>query len=274
MGFNESGVQRPERNQAVELSGVLFCFSKPELDVVSFETELGLRIEGVLVEASTEDSFIFRFPAYAPYNGRDQKTPFFVLKPLDHSPAIPIVDSWASPDLTFSRQLAAQCKQWFSLEMHDSLGLDHMNRIDLFNQCLESVLRVIHPALCYFPHCDALMATPDLLDGLGGADPHLLIAMVSLGKDPIHEGSHFRTVGLFSLGLSDFRFSGECVLSLEDQAELLWNYAYSAYQNGDVYRDGSYILGPDGPQSFVCERSRPGGEGTAVMISVLCNSNK
>lgn len=272
MGFNESSVQRPERNLAVGLSGVMYCLSKPDLDISAFETELQLRLEDCVVENTSDNSWIFRFPAYAPFNGRDQKTPYFVLKPLPEKPEFASVALGASPDLTFSRQLANQCQSWFSFEECDSIGLDHMNRLHLFNQCLESIARVVHPILCYFPQSQALWPTPDLLEGLGGDNPHLLAAVVSLVASP-NDSTTFQTLGLASLGLSDFRFTSPGELSDNDQAELLWNYAYSAYQNGDVWRTGSWILGPHGPQSYLCERSRPGGEGTPVMITV-CNSNK
>lgn len=263
---NDLERQKPVRNRAREFHGYFFHLSAPMWNELDFETELALRLNGAEISFNAETEILFHFPQYAPFNGSGGKVPYYSLTILSNPPSLPESQFLIPPDLSVTRQLIQQCGGWIAFEEHDALELDHMNRIHLFNQWLISAVRVLNPFSTYCSESDEFYSTPEIIEALGGDSPHILQGIVALKKSAPGVIPAVLTCGMASVGLPEFRVLESEGLAEGEVADLLWNYAYSTYQNGDIWRTGSPIMGPREGERWYCTRSEVEHSGT-VMIT-------
>lgn len=244
-----------EKNRPGILAAKLLFRAKPEISREALLTEIGLHFkEFSFLEVS--NGIAYEFPEYAPLNGKEKTAPgCHLVMPEDEIVAIDVGESAHAQNWTWPEgsQIARECTYELAVWDHNSLGLDHMNRLNLFNCFLMATIRALSPLAVYSLSGNRLLHPGDLVQALGGQNPHILEAVVNLRIFPGSATQNMDTLGMYALGLPDFSMEFESILANE-YAMQLWNYCYTVYQNGDMLLTGHSLPGLLPQQRMQCTR--------------------
>ncbi|RYU76706.1 DUF4261 domain-containing protein [Hymenobacter persicinus] len=152
---------------------------------------------------------------------------------------------------------AVACRYEVLLSDFMTRQLDYKSRLMLFMNFLTAVTKAMNPQVVYALGAQKLIAPADLVDSWENSEKRALHGLVNVRLFNVSNGVEgetiLDTVGLYLLGLPDFqiRFTH---LDESEVGQLLWNYAYYTYEQGDVITDGSTIQGLTPGSKWKCER--------------------
>lgn len=131
--------------------------------------------------------------------------------------------------------------------------LEYKQRLDQFMKFLVAVTRTLQPQAIYSVSAQKLIDPAALLNSWDEQRRENLFGVVNVrlfrigGKDWIL----MDTIGLSHFGLPDF----QVLYFPTDEskiAQLLWNYAYYIFENGDVIKDGHTLPGLQPDSKWTC----------------------
>lgn len=156
-----------------------------------------------------------------------------------------------------ANETARNCK--FGLIVSDMLTrtMNYQQRLDLFMKVLVAVTKATNPHAIYCITSKKLLNPDKLVQCWDGEEREVLTALVNVRLFTITNSETpqilMDTVGLSCLGLPDFQILHKP--SNESQlAQLLWNYAYYIFDNGDIIEDGNTVEGLVPGSKWKCER--------------------
>ena len=158
---------------------------------------------------------------------------------------------------TNANETARQCKYEILVSDFMTRALDYKTRLDLFMNFLVAVTKATNPQVIYSVSSQKLIEPASLIKNWDGQEKELLLGTANVRLFNISNSDTgdilMDTVGLSYLGLPDFqlRFSG---LIESKVAELLWDYAYYIFEQGDIIESGNTLLGLEPNSKWKCER--------------------
>ena len=231
---------------------------KPKIDSDKIFLELQIKYKNV-VNNSSEDTIMFAFPDFE-----------IVLKDAKF-PAQSIV-AFTNENLPLALPEEAFRQNWHWKEANDeskkcnfevmvsdfmSSTLDYKQRLPLYIDFLEAVVKVMKPKIIYSVYGQKLLKTSDFLYELKHGGFHVLEAICNVRMFNITGSKEqeiiMDTTGLNAIGLPELQIQFD-KFDPSKIANLLWTYAYYLYENGDVLEDGNTIEGIQEGSKWICRR--------------------
>lgn len=266
---------RPPKNIAAPLSAKFFFRDFPEHDPAVFLTELGMHFQQPELVTDEEYMKLVQVHDYRQILQKDQPTPGITLL-MPEMQGISLTETALEQCRNWpeASSVLKNCEYEVGVMDFESLQMDHMNRLHLFNCAMISLIRATNPDVVYFPGAEKICNPPDLLQELGGEGPHLLAAAVHIRKHDLADGAIILdTVGMHTLGLTDFQIRANPQKDLNAVANLLWNFCYLVYQHGDHLITGHALQGLAGTGRWHCTRENAWQGPERVNISLLPEAN-
>lgn len=160
-------------------------------------------------------------------------------------------------DWAEANDTAQQCRHELLVTDFMTRNLPYKARAEMFCNFLVAVTKALQPQAIYSASAQKVMSPDDLIAYWDTPEKAHLNALANVRLYTVGEGEPkellMDTVGLYSLGLADFqiRFTE---YPENDMAQLLWNYAYYLYENGDLIENGNTIAGLGEGSKWLCER--------------------
>lgn len=150
--------------------------------------------------------------------------------------------------------------------------LEYKQRLNLYLNFLVSVIKATDPEVVHAVQGQKLIDPQKLVKDWDEPAKEILHTLFNVRLFNITGGDKtdllMDTVGLNTIGLPDFqvRFS---TFDPSEIANLLWNYAYYVYDNGDVIQNGNTLEGLVSGSKWKSERIIPAMQPERVVINVL-----
>ncbi|MTG98705.1 MULTISPECIES: DUF4261 domain-containing protein [Myroides] len=151
-----------------------------------------------------------------------------------------------------------ECHYALSISDFMSRGLEPRVRIVLIQQMLLALIKVSKPEVLVSIHGEKLIDPEvfahDCLDpNYVGLDLLVNVRLFNI-ENPEYKQFLMDTIGLHSLGMSDFEIFFDEEENLNAIAGRLWDYAYYIMQAGDVIEDGHTIQGLEEDSKWLCQK--------------------
>ena len=252
----------------------LLFANKPNLDTDKILVEVKKYFANV-ENQSKDNTLIFSFPDFQ-IELADAKIPAqcLVAIPDEKYPDIEI------PDVAFqqnwhwqeAKETAKSCKYELLVTDVMTRTLEYKQRLLLFMNFIVAVTKAIKPDVVYSVYGQKLIKPSDLIEIWDKEEKPLLYGICNVrlyNLTDIHE-LLMDTVGLNSIGLPDFqiKFKG---YEVNEIAELLWNYAYYIYEQGNVIENGNTLEGIVSGTKWKCERQLSLVDHERIVINVQPN---
>lgn len=268
----EPAVERLENYPEILVTKLLFV-NKPAINADKILAELKKYVDNV--EHSQMDSAcMFAFPdfrvEFADAAGRAQCV---VLLPED-KPGVEIPEEAFQQNWHWeeANETAEKCRYELLVTDMMTRTLEYKQRLNLYLNFLVAVIKATNPEVVYAVPGQKLIDPKKLINSWDKPTKEILHALFNVRLFRI-EGDDktdllMDTVGLNTIGLPDFqvRFS---TLDPSNIANLLWNYAYYVYDNGDVIENGNTLEGLVSGSKWKSERIIPAMQPERVVINVL-----
>ncbi|WP_025142062.1 DUF4261 domain-containing protein [Pedobacter jeongneungensis] len=250
----------PLENFPELLSAKLLFIEKPNLD--SNQLLAGVKKHFANVEHSfSENTFIFSFPDHTiqladaiipaqctimiPDQGKSEV----------ELPEAAFQQNWHWPE---ANQIAKNCTYEILVTDFMSRTLPYKERLNLFMDFLVLVIKVIGPNAVYSSPAQKILNPQNIIsiwdtDKIQTLNAICNVRLYNISSTPNDKELLMDTIGLHTIGLPDFqiRFSAA---NENEMANLLWTYAYYAYEYGDVILDGNTLEGLKAGSKWKCEK--------------------
>lgn len=252
----------------------LLFADKPNLDAEKIFKEVKKYIANA-ENPSKAKALMFAFPDFQ-IELADAKIPAqcLVAIPDEKYPDIEIPNvafqqNWHWPE---ANDMAKACKYELIVTDFMTRPLGYKKRLPLFMNFLVAVTKATNPQVIYSVYGQKLIKPNDLIDIWDGDEKQLLygICNVRLYKLTDINELLMDTVGLNSIGLPDLqiKFKG---YEANEIANLLWNYAYYIYEQGDVIENGNTLEGIVSGSKWKCERQASLLDNDRIVVNVQPN---
>ncbi len=241
------------------LSAKLLFFEKPILTTDKILDELKLYFANV-ENPGSDNALLFFFPDIG-IELEDTTIPAqcTIFIPDDTSPEVEITEEAFQQNWHWknANETAKKCKYEILVFDFMTRTLDYKTRLDLFMNFLVAVSKATNPQVIYSINSQKLIEPNSLVNSWDGQKKETLFGSINVRLFNITNSDTkeilMDTVGLSVLGLPDFqlRFSS---LNESKVAELLWDYAYYIFEQGDIIEDGNTLLGLEPNSKWECER--------------------
>ena len=252
----------------------LLFVDKPNLDTDKIFEEVKKYFINV-ENPSKENALIFSFPDFQ-IELADAKIPAqcLVAIPDENYPDIEI------PDVAFQQnwhwqeanETAKSCKYELLVTDFMTRTLEYKQRLLLFMNFVVAVAKATKPDVVYSVYGQKLIKPTDLLEIWDKDEKPLLYGICNVRLYNLTDINELLmdTVGLNSIGLPDFqiKFKG---YEANEIAQLLWNYAYYIYEQGDVINNGNTLEGIVSGTKWKCERQLSFTDHERIVINVQPN---
>ncbi|QDW27861.1 DUF4261 domain-containing protein [Pedobacter sp. KBS0701] len=250
----------PLENFPELLSAKLLFIEKPNLD--GNQLLAGVKKHFAKVEHSfSENTFIFSFPDHTiqladaiipaqctmmiPNQGRSEV----------ELPEAAFQQNWHWPE---ANQIAKNCTYEILVTDFMSRTLPYKERLNLFMDFLVEVIKVTEPNAVYSSPAQKILNPGNIIsiwdtDKIQTLNAICNVRLYNISNSPNHKELLMDTLGLHTIGLPDFqiRFSAA---DENEMANLLWTYAYYAYEYGDVILEGNTLEGLKAGSKWKCEK--------------------
>jgi hypothetical protein len=252
----------------------LLFVDKPNLDAEKIFTEVKKYFANV-ENPSKDKALIFSFPDFQ-IELADAKIPAqcLVAIPDEKYPDIEI------PDVAFQQNwhwqeandIAKTCKYELLVTDFMTRTLEYKQRLPLFMNFLIAVTKATNPQVIYSVYGQKLIKPNDLTYIWDKGEKQLLYGICNVRLYNLTDINELLmdTVGLNSIGLPDFqiKFKG---YEANEIANLLWNYAYYIYEQGDVIENGNTLEGIVSGSKWKCERQASLLDHERIVVNVQPN---
>ena len=252
----------------------LLFVDKPNLDADRIFEEVKRYFDNV-ENPSKENALIFSFPDFQ-VELADAKIPAqcLVAIPDEKYPDIEI------PEVAFQQNwhwveandTTKSCKYELLVTDFMTRTLEYKQRLLLFMNFLVAVTKATSPQVVYSVYGQKLIKPLDLIEVWDKDEKPLLYGICNVRLYNLTDINELLmdTVGLNSIGLPDFqiKFKG---YEANEIAELLWNYVYYIYEQGDVIQNGNTLEGIVSGTKWKCERQLSLVDHERVVINVQPN---
>lgn len=250
----------PLENFPQLLSARLLFLDKPNFDSNQVLTEVKKHFENV-EHSFSENSFIFSFPNH-PIQFADAtiSAQCTIMIPDQGKSEVELPDAafqqnWHWPE---ANQIAKNCTYEILVTDLMSRTLPYKERLNVFMDFLVAVVKITQPSAVYSSSAQKILNPTDIIniwdtDKIQTLYTICNVRLYNAGTDTGHKELLMDTVGLHSIGLPDFqiRFS---TADENEIANLLWTYAYYAYEFGDIIVDGNTLEGLKTGSKWKCEK--------------------
>lgn len=269
----ESAPERLE-NYPELLTAKLLFIDKPSLDaekIMDAAKNFFVNIEN----PSKDKALIFSFPDIQ-VELADAKIPAqcIVAIPDENYPDIEI------PDVGFQQNwhwqeandIAKNCKYELFVADLMTRTLEYKQRLNLFMNFLVAVTKATNPEVIYSVYGQKLIKPIDLTNIWDKEEKQLLYGICNVRLYNLTDVNELLmdTVGLNSIGLPDFQIRFK-EYEVNEIANLLWNYAYYIYEQGDVIENGNTLEGIISGSKWKCEKQVSLLDPGRVVINVQPN---
>lgn len=250
----------PLENFPQLLSAKLLFLDKPNFDSNQVLTEVKKHFENV-EHSFSENSLIFSFSDH-PIQFADAIIPAqcTIMIPDQGKSEVELPDAAFQQNWHWqeANQIAKNCTYEILVTDLMSRTLPYKERLNVFMDFLVAVVKVTQPNAVYSSSAQKILNPTDIINIWDTDKIQTLYAICNVrlynaGTDTGQNELLMDTVGLHTIGLSDFqiRFS---VADENEIANLLWTYAYYAYEFGDIIVDGNTLEGLEAGSKWKCEK--------------------
>ena len=250
----------PLENSPELLSAKLLFLDKPNFNSNQVLSEVKKHFENV-EHSFSENSLIFSFPDH-PIQFVDATIPAqcTIMIPDQGKSEVELPDAafqqnWHWPE---ANQTARNCTYEILVTDLMSRTLPYKERLNIFMDFLVAVIKITQPNAVYSSSAQKILNPTDIINIWGTDKIQILCAICNVrlynaGSSTGHKELLMDTVGLHTIGLPDFqiRFSAA---DENEIANLLWTYAYYAYEFGDIIVDGNTLEGLKAGSKWKCEK--------------------
>jgi hypothetical protein len=184
-------------------------------------------------------------------------------------PAIAFQQNWHWPE---ANDTAKTCKYELLVTDLMTRTLAYKQRLVLFMNFLVAVTKATNPDVIYSVYGQKLIKPIDLTNIWDKEEKQLLYGICNVRLYNLTDVNELLmdTIGLNSIGLPDFqiKFKG---YETNEIADLLWNYAYYIYEQGDVIENGNTLEGITIGSKWKCERQTSLLDHERIVINVQPN---
>jgi len=184
------------------------------------------------------------------------------------------------PDVAFQQNwhwqeandAATACKYELLVTDLMTRTLEYKQRLDLYINFLVAVTKATNPNVVYSVYGQKLINPIDLTQIWDKEEKQLLYGICNVRLYNLTDVNELLmdTVGLNSIGLPDFQIRFKDY-EADEIANLLWNYAYYIYEQGDVIENGNTLEGIVSGSRWKCERQVSLLDPERVVINVQPN---
>lgn len=250
----------PLENFPELLSAKLLFLDKPNFDSNQVLTEVKKHFENV-EHSFSENSLIFSFSDH-PIQFADATIPAqcTIMIPDQGKSEVELPDAAFQQNWHWqeANQIAKNCTYEILVTDLMSRTLPYKERLNIFMDFLVAVIKVTQPNAVYSSSAQKILNPTDIINIWDTDKIQTLYAICNVrlynaGTDTGHKELLMDTVGLHTIGLPDFqiRFSAA---DENEVANLLWTYAYYAYEFGDIIVDGNTLEGLEAGSKWKCEK--------------------
>jgi len=242
----------------------LLFIDKPNLNVDDISKELGQYFDifntNKVDDKKPNNALIFTFPDVK-VELADVTIPAqcIVAIPDDKFPLLEI------PEVAFQQNwhwaeandITKKCRYELMVTDLMTRTLEYKQRLNLYTRFLTAVAKATNPDVVYSVYGQKLVNPAQIIENVDSKEPELLHSIFNVRLYNITDTGNrdllMDTVGLHSIGLPDFqiRFSN---FETNVIANLLWNYAYYIFENGDIIENGNTLEGIESGSRWKCER--------------------
>jgi hypothetical protein len=184
------------------------------------------------------------------------------------------------PDVAFQQNwhwqeandTAKSCKYELLVTDLMTRTLEYKQRLNLFMNFLVAVTKATNPDIIYSVFGQKLIKPIDLTNNWDQEEKQVLYGICNVRLYNLIDENELLmdTIGLNSIGLPDFqiKFKG---YEANEVANLLWNYAYYIYEQGDVIENGNTLEGIVSGSKWKCERQVSILDHERIVINVQPN---
>ena len=238
-----------------------FLFAeKPDLDINQILAEVK-KYATKVEHSATESTFIFSFPDHS-VQLADATIPAqcTIMIPDPGKTQVELPDAafqqnWHWPE---ANHIANNCTYEILVTDFMSRTLPYKERLNLFMNFLVAAIKATQPAAVYCAPGQKILNPADVVriwdtDKMQILNSICNVRLYNAGNDPQTKDLLMDTIGLHTIGLPDFqiRFTA---LDENEIANLLWTYAYYAYEFGDIIVDGNTLEGLKPGSKWKCEK--------------------
>ncbi|TBO44922.1 DUF4261 domain-containing protein [Pedobacter kyonggii] len=250
----------PLENFPELLSAKLLFLDKPNLNSNQILTEVKKHFENV-EHSFSENSLIFSFPDH-PIQFADATIPVqcTIMIPDQGKSEVELPDAafqqnWHWPE---ANQIAKNCTYEILVTDLMSRTLPYKERLNVFMDFLVAVVNITQPSAVYSSPAQKILNPLNIVSTWETDKIQMLyvicnVRLYNISNNIDDKELLMDTVGLHSIGLPDFqiRFS---TADENEIANLLWTYAYYAYEFGDIIVDGNTLEGLKTGSKWKCEK--------------------
>lgn len=242
------------------LSAKLLFLEKPNFDRNHLLAEVNKHFPNV-EHSFSESTLIFSFPDY-PIELADATIPAqcTIMVPDHNNSGVELPDAafqqnwhWAE-----ANQTAANCNYEILVTDFMSRTLAYKERLNLFMDFLVAVIKITQPNAVYSSPAQKILNPANIIsiwetDKIQTLNVICNVRLYNASQDASHKELLMDTIGLHTIGLPDFqiRFSAA---DENEIANLLWTYAYYAYEFGDIIVDGNTLEGLKAGSKWKCKK--------------------
>lgn len=260
----EEGETTSDNDPLVNFPEMLTCkflfVEKPDLNSNQILAVLK-KYETKVEHSASESTFIFSFPDH-PVQLADATIPaqctIMIADPGKTQVELPdaaFQQNWHWPE---ANQTANNCTYEILVTDFMSRTLPYKERLNLFINFLVATIKATQPAAVYSAPAQKILNPADIVriwdtDKMQILNTICNVRLYNAGNDPQTKDLLMDTIGLNTIGLPDFqiRFSA---FDENEIANLLWTYAYYAYEFGDIILDGNTLEGLITGSKWRCEK--------------------
>lgn len=252
----------------------LLFVDKPNLDADKILEEVKKYFVNV-ENPSKENALIFSFPDFQiELSDAKISAQCLVAIPDEKYPNLEI------PDVAFQQNwhweeandVAKSCKYELLVTDFMTRTLEYKQRISLFMNFIVAVTKATKPDVVYSVYGQKLIKPTDLIEIWDKEEKPLLYGICNVRLYNLTDINELLmdTIGLNSIGLPDFqiKFKG---YEANEIAQLLWNYAYYIYEQGDIIKNGNTLEGIVSGTKWKCERQLSLVDHERIVINVQPN---
>jgi hypothetical protein len=250
----------PVENSPELLTAKLLFLDKPNLDSNQILAEVKKHFANV-DHSFSKNSLIFSFPDHTiQFTDATIPAQCTIMIPDPDKSEVELPDAafqqnWHWPE---ANQIAKNCTQEILITDLMSRTLPYKERLNVFMDFLVAVIKVTQPNAVYSSPAQKILNPIDLIsiwdtDKIQTLYAICNVRLYNISRDTDYKELLMDTVGLHAIGLPDFqiRFSAA---EENEVANLLWTYAYYAYEFGDIIVDGNTLEGLKSGSKWKCEK--------------------
>lgn len=250
----------PLENFPELLTAKLLFLDKPNFDSNQVLAEVKKHFANV-EHSFSENSLIFSFPDH-PIQFADATIPAqcTIMVPDQGKSEVELPDAafqqnWHWPE---ANQTARNCSYEILVTDLMSRTLPYKERLNIFMDFLVAVIKITQPNAVYSSAAQKILNPLNIVSTWEIDKIQMLyvicnVRLYNISNNIDDKELLMDTVGLHAIGLPDFqiRFS---TADENEIANLLWTYAYYAYEFGDIIVDGNTLEGLKAGSKWKCEK--------------------